>query len=324
MTYSVNGLINKLLEMHVISTLEHRRGYLIIGERYPRQRQHIVGRFGLPSAQEGRYLLNQDEVNRVRGRISNQDEQETRLRTLNRERYHNNCDSNGQRTFVTEALERIQPDEDGVKRSFGIEYEIYSLTPEQEDKLAYLLDTLPQHDVERDGSLESSGVEIVFAPVDAATYIEIVTKLGNFVRDNGIRMEDGYCMAGMHTTYGVSNAEASKQDLQIRLNRMALAVKSVATQQQIKEVFGRDFGHYRELPGQSSDRNALLYNAHGNAFSTNGRPSNCWENRLVSWQCNPTKLVEFFKATEFAFHRPVEAQDFMKVFEIMGSNTDGE
>ena len=142
MTYSVNGLINKLLEMHIISTAEHRRGYIVAGERFPRQRGSIISMFGVPAAQEGRYTLNQDMVNRIRGNNTQtqeepQEQQQT-LRTLDRRSYHSNCDFNGQRRFVTEALERIQPDDDGVKRSFGIEYEIYTLTAEQEDKLARL------------------------------------------------------------------------------------------------------------------------------------------------------------------------------------------
>lgn len=38
----------------------------------------------------------------------------------------------------------------------------------------------------------------------------------------------------------------------------------------------------------------------------------------------PQKIVDFFAATEFVFNRPVEASDFMKVFELLGADTDGE
>lgn len=324
-----DAVINRLLAYGVITRLVTRGRYSVRGRAGSFRRNDILAIFAT-EVQPWRYQLRMDVIQAARrGQVAPevnadmwQDPEPERpvLRTIHRDAYHT-----GGRSFVQEALNNIAPDEDGVKRSFGIEYEIYSLTAEQEDKLARLLDTLPKHVTERDGSLGDNGVEIVFAPVDAATYIRTVTTLANFVRENDVRMQGyGGSMAGMHTTYGVSNAEASIQDLQIRLNRMALAVKSVATQQKIIEVFGRDFGNYRELPGQSSDQNALLYNRHGNAFSTNGRPSNCWENRLVAWKCNPVKLVEFFKATEFAFHRAVQAQDFIKLFEVLGSNADGQ
>ena len=181
-----------------------------------------------------------------------------------------------------------------------------------------MLDTLPAHVVERDGSLANTGCEIVFEPVGEVDYINIVNTLANFVRENNVCMQsDDYSMAGMHTTYGVSNYRAEKSDLQIRLNRFALAVKAVGTQRAIKSLFGRDFGHYRELPTSTT------YNTHGNAFSTNGRPRSCWECRLTAWNCNPARMVEFFKATEVAFYRPVQASDFIKVFEALGSNTEG-
>ena len=106
-----------------------------------------------------------------------------------------------------EALERIPLDIDGVRRSYGLEYEIYSLTETQEDKLAKLLDTLPPHITESDGSLRESGVEIVFEPMSEAIYRETFLKLKQFVIQNDISMEN----TGAHTTYGVNNAMSSKK-----------------------------------------------------------------------------------------------------------------
>ena len=78
---------------------------------------------------------------------------------------------------VDEALRRIPEDADGVRRSYGLEYEIYSLTREQESDLADLLDTLPPHVTEKDASLSSSGVEIIFEPMAKAELIKVVKKL---------------------------------------------------------------------------------------------------------------------------------------------------
>lgn len=319
-----DAIINKLISRGVITRSEYIRGrYTIIdGGQTTYRRPAIMARFAV-RVSEGRFRLNIEEVNRAlqAGRPIPQPEPERPvLRRINRQGYHS-----GSRN-IESALARIQPDADGVVRSFGIEYEVYALTAEQEDKLANLLDTLPAHVTERDGSLDSTGVEIVFDPVGADDYIRIVRTLGNFVRENNVQMNAPFNpdrMAGMHTTYGVSNYEASKEDLQIRLNRFALSVKAVGTQQQIKQMFGRDFGHYRELPGQNDTHNALLYNTHGNAFSCNGRPRSCWECRLLAWNCDPARMVEFFRATESAFHRPVNAADFNKVFELLGSDTAG-
>lgn len=44
----------------------------------------------------------------------------------------------------------------------------------------------------------------------------------------------------------------------------------------------------------------------------------------MTWKADPQKIVDFFAATEFVFNRPVEASDFMKVFELLGADTDGE
>lgn len=229
------------------------------------------------------------------------------MRTIHRNRYHS-TDRN-----IYNALERIERDVDGVRRSYGIEYEINRLNAEQESELAYLLDTLPPHQTERDGSLSDSGVEIIFEPVGRETAIDIVKTLGAFVEEHRVNMNN----TGMHITFGVDNSEASYRDLVIRTNRLALAVKAAGTQTSIVELFGRDFTSYAELPGRD-----LRHDPRHRAF--NVRNSSCWEARLVSWNCNIDKVMEFFDIAEVLFHRPFEGTDFIKVFELLGSNVDGE
>ena len=228
-----------------------------------------------------------------------------RTRTIDRSGYHTLSRN------VNVALQRIQADADGVRRSYGIEYEIYSLSREQESELAYLLDTLPPHITERDGSLSSSGVEIVFEPVGRELAIETVKKLRKFIEDNDVEM-DG---TGMHITFGVNNSETSEDDLIIRTNRLALAVKSVGTRGAIKELFGRDFTDYASLPV------SLYTGARHRAFNVRNRSA--WEARLVSFNCNIEKVMKFFEVAEVLFHRPFEASDFIKVFELLGANTRG-
>lgn len=237
------------------------------------------------------------------------------LRRITRSNYHS-TGSGTSRDGVRGALENIPVDEDGVRRSFGLEYEIYSLNSDQEDKLARLLDTLPPHVTERDGSLGSNGVEIVFLPMSADKYIDTWNKLKEFVRENHVPMDDGGTvhMAGAHTTYGVSNSHVSVSDLQIRLNRLALAVKSVGTQRQIKRMFGRDFGNFRVLP------NTTTHNSHDNAFSAS-RGTSAWECRLCSWSGDAERIVSFLKRSEFVFNRAFTASDFVDIFEILGGDT---
>lgn len=331
MSVNQDTIIARLVESGIIIRQATRGWYKVFGEEQLVRRPDILTRFAVETA-PGRYMMNDRQVAQVNGRIFEQwhrtannvtavdvvEEERHILRTINRDGYHQNG-SGSSRAGVQEALEQIPFDEDGVRRSFGIEYEVYDLTAEQEDKLARLLDTMPAHQTERDGSLGNRGVEIIFMPVGAAKFIEIVTTLAQFVRENNVTMDadsTGYVMAGMHITYGVSDAEATRNDLQIRLNRFALAVKSIGTVRQIKSLFGRDFGRYRELPQTTTT------SAHSNAFSTAGRPSSCWECRLPSWRCDPTRMVKFFKATEVAFHRPVNKEDFVAVFDIVGGNED--
>lgn len=305
MAVNQDVIINKLIEKGVIARTAVRGKYTVTNRNGLFKRAQILSEFAI-EVQPWRYRLNENAIAAVlRPAV---------LRTISRSGYH----SVNREQMVANALAAIPADADGVVRSFGLEYEVYSLTAEQEDKLARLLDTMPAHITERDGSLGNGGVEIVFAPVGADKYIEIVNTLKQFVIENHVVMESAFGMAGMHTTYGVSNPEASKSDLQVRLNRFALALKSVATVSQIKGLFGRDFGNYRELPRSNN------YTSHVNAFSTNGRPATCWECRLPSWSCNPEGLVKFFKVTESAFHRPFTIQDLTNMYQIIGGGHDGQ
>lgn len=232
-------------------------------------------------------------------------------RRITRHSYHSNGGGTS-RTGLQEALRAISQDADGVRRSFGLEWEIYALNSTQEDKLARLLDTMPAHVTERDGSLSPTGVEIVFLPVGREKYIEIFSKLQEFCRENNVDMNN----TGAHTTYGVSNATCEVSDLQIRLNRIALSVKATSTQQAIKRVFGRDFTGYAALPTSTTVQ------SHSNAWSAS-RGTAAYELRLCNWQANPTKVAEFMVATEFIFNRTFIAQDFINIFQIMGSDIAG-
>lgn len=235
-----------------------------------------------------------------------------RRRTITRQGYHSNG-SGVNRNGCQEALRRIPVSEDGVRRSFGLEWEINRLTEEQEDKLARLLDTLPAHHTERDGSLSSSGVEIVFLPLGEEKIIEVWNTLQTFCREEHIDMMG----TGAHLTFGVSNSSVSRRDLQIRINRIALAVKAACEQGAINRVFGRDFTGYARLPQSTTTED------HSNAWSAM-RDNTCYELRLCHWKGKIEKIVEFMKATEFVFHRTFNAQDFVNIFTIMGSSADGE
>lgn len=236
------------------------------------------------------------------------------LRTISRQSYHWSGSGTG-RSGVGAALANISTDTDGVKRSFGLEWEIYSLTAEQEDKLARLLDTMPTHFTERDGSLSDRGVEIIFLPLGEEKIKEVWNKLQSFCRENNVAMNN----TGAHLTYGVNNSQIDDTtDLTIRLNRIALAVKAAASQREIKAVFGRDFTNYAHLPNTTSS-NPLLQTEHSMAWSAS-RGCSAYELRLCHWLGNIDRIVEFMKVTEFVFTRPFTANDFMNIFRVMGAN----
>lgn len=238
--------------------------------------------------------------------------QHRELRHIERNSYHSAGSGTG-RTGVERALADIALDTDGVRRSYGLEWEINDLNEAQEDKLATLLDTLPKHFTERDGSLSRTGVEIIFLPMSKQVYIDTWTKLKTFCVDNRIDMEG----TGAHTTFGVNNSEIrNEDDLQIRLNRVALAIKATSTQGAIKRLFGRDFTSYARLP------NSTTHREHSIAISAS-RGRSAFELRLCDWQANVVKLVEFLEKIEFVFHRTFNAQDFINIFTIMGSDCSG-
>lgn len=298
--------IVKLLGLGIITRSQHRGHYYIVDQPRERtfNRAQVYSRFTI-EVMPGRFTLKFEEIARAKNQSRPQ-------RSINRDSYHG-----GTRNYEP-YIAAVPVDEDGVRRTFGLEYEIYQLTLEQESELAYLLDTLPPHITERDGSLGSRGVEIVFMPMGKDQYIQTVRTLRRFIEDKNITMQaDSEHQAGMHTTYGVSNAEATKEDLQIRLNRFALAIMALGRKDVITNVFGRYFGNYRELPRSTT------YTAHANAFSTNGRPRNCWECRLPSWKADPEKLVQFFRATESAFHRAFNSEDFEAMYNLLGRDTSG-
>lgn len=243
--------------------------------------------------------------------------EEISVQRLNRRRYHSSGSGVG-RKGVEEALARIANDDDGVRRSYGLEWEIYSLTSQQESALVSLLETLPSHVTEQDGSLSSSGVEIIFNPMSEEVFKDTWNKLQTFCRDNHVEMRG----TGAHTTFGVSNSTIrDMDDLQIRLSRCALAVRAVALQSKIKEVFGRDFTNrsgYAHLPDTS-----LRYREHSNAFSAS-RGTSAFECRLCAWEGKVDKIVQFLRTIEFVFTRTFTAQDFIKIFEIFGSDCSQE
>lgn len=297
------AVVNRLVALGIIRKVD-RGVYTIVSEGFGNRysRANIIARFAVNHPVEGYFLSSA-----VRDISATPSPAASRpLRTITRYGYRS------QERNILEALRRLDVDADGRKRSYGLEYEIYSLTRSQESKLAYLLDTLPPHVTERDGSLSSSGVEIVFEPMSEKDLRSTVEALGNLVREEGIEMNG----AGMHITVGLTGTDTYRQDLVIRMNRLALAVKSVALQERIREVFGRDFTGYARLPENLNDTNRYR------AF--NVRNESAWECRLVQWNANMDKLMDFFKIAEPLFDRPFEAADFMKLFELFGSNVSGE
>lgn len=227
---------------------------------------------------------------------------------LERHSYHSSY-----RLDMEQFLREIPADEDGFVRSYGLEWEIYSLDADQEDALARLLSTLPPHITESDGSLGSSGIEIVFYPMSRQRYVDTFTKLQAFCREHTVWMRN----TGAHTTYGFSGHTATRRDLQIRLNRVALAIKALGTQQAIRQVFGRDFCDYARLPSSTTTQDRYT------AFSTQNRSESCFEMRLINWQADIEKVLQVFDMAEFAFTRPFAAQDFAAIYSILGCDTEG-
>lgn len=304
-------IINRLLTLGVIERGEVRGRYFVVARRHLGdifRRNDLLNRFAIE--RDGGYILNQtvvaDMLHEMGSTEALQSERPRPTRRIRRREYHTS-----QGGDIESALERIALDADGVRRSFGLEYEIARLTERQESDLAYLLDTLPPHTPERDGSLSSSGVELVFEPMSEEDLLRTVATLNDFVRNNEVDM-DG---AGMHITYGVNNSRTSLSDLNIRLNRTLFAIAAVNTQVELTRTFGRSFNSYCRIPRETLDIDRYV------AF--NPRNNQCWECRLIHWQADMAKIVKIFKAMEFVFHRPFEMEDLKAITEIIaGERTD--
>lgn len=303
-----DSIINKLLTLGVITRGEVRGRYAIAncsenGAVY--SRGDVLTAFAI-EGEPRRYKLNDSAVSAVLQAVADPNRPRP-IRTITRASYHSS-----QRTInIAESLARITADEDGVVRSYGLEYEIYRLTRQQESDLAYLLDTLPQHETESDGSLSSSGVELVFAPMGEQDLIETVRKLNDFINTNDVEMYN----TGMHVTYGVNNSTASFSDLNIRLNRLAYAVTALITQPESDRIFGRRWNSYASVPTRITDTNRYC------AF--NPRNGSAWECRLVYYKADIERVVKFFKASETVFYRPFNAEDFVAVFNVLQVNPAG-
>lgn len=202
---------------------------------------------------------------------------------------------------VEQAISRIQADNDNVKRTFGLEWEIYSLTAQQEHNLCNLLETLPAHCTESDGSLSSSGVEIVFEPMNKTTFLTVWNKLKEFTNQHNIDMNG----TGAHITYGVSNSTVEQSDLNIRLNRIGTAIHSVLQQSEIREIFGRLPNNYAALTLNVTDTNKYRF--------AKARNANCFELRLVNHAANITKVMTLLSAMELAFNSRFGKESFIAI-----------
>ena len=226
-------------------------------------------------------------------------------RSIEREEYHA-----APRDYAT-ALSKIAPDTDGIVRSWGIEYEIYSLSQEQEDALVDILLDIPAHVIEWDASLSHTGLEIIFMPMSFQQAYKVVLTLNRFVTDYRVQMEGLSSEAGMHITYGVSEAISSLTQMQGRLNRIAFVLSSILFPSQIEAKFGRSFGEYREMP---YDVTTML---HSNAFSVASREGHCWECRLPNWKLDMRFMRRFFRETEWLFNRPPKEEDFISLVSFL-------
>lgn len=252
--------------------------------------------------------------------------------TLEQNRYHHFADDDDYKNYIKECINRIPADMDGVRRSYGLEYEIYSMSTNDRSDLSYLLRHLPKCHPENDGSLGPGGVELVFDPMGEEDYINTVKTLKEFVERHHIVMRGGSTEAGMHTTYGVSNSECHNAlnerengvpFIQLRLNRISAMMHIAGKKDNIRNTFGRYFGHYRrsslELGGVSE---FIHVDTHENAMSIHGRDPvdgifTCYEFRLPNWQADPEKVVKFFKATEWIFHREWKPSDMLSLEEFI-------
>lgn len=312
MTLNQDSVILKLLKMGLIAKESIRGNYTLVATGTQHVKRPALMQKYCTEPYPGRYLWNIEAINHDK-ELVRASRNVRPHRTLRVDSYGSS--SHGSQLGHTgEALARIAPDADGVRRSYGVEYEIYSMDDNQRSELAYVLDTLPAYELHEDGSLGYGGLEVVFDPVGEADYIRIVKTMRQFVESNNVVMEQGERAAGMHTTFGVSNSEVtSKMDLQIRLNRIMSLVRTCMTMAAVKRVFGRFFTYYAALPSEYNFETM----SHTMAASTHGRPTVCWEFRLPNWKCDPEKVVQFLKATEWAFHRVQNGDDMAKLVKLI-------
>lgn len=226
-------------------------------------------------------------------------------RRIEREEYHS-----APRDYDT-ALSKIAPDADGIVRSWGIEYEIYGLSQDQEDALVDILLDMPDHVIEWDASLSHTGLEIIFMPMSFQQAYRVVLTLNRFVTDYRVQMDARSSEAGMHITYGISKASSSLTQMQGRLNRIAFMLSSVLFPSQIEAKFGRSFGEYREMPY------SITTMLHSNAFSVASREGHCWECRLPNWKLDMRFIRRFFKEVEWVFNRPPKEEDFVSLVQFL-------
>ena len=145
-----DSVINYLLGRGIISRTEIRGIYRDNLMAIHRRRRSILDTY-TNEVEPGRYIILESAISDATATVAPAPEP-ARRRTIERYRYHS------QDRDYASALAQIAPDADGVRRSFGLEYEIYTLSDTQEDKLARLLDTLPAHITESDASLGNSGI----------------------------------------------------------------------------------------------------------------------------------------------------------------------
>lgn len=221
-------------------------------------------------------------------------------------------------------LNAIPYDSDDIRRSYGLEYEIYHLNEWQTHCLTLLTPILPYHIVEKDGSLGYTGLEMIFAPMDREYLKATVNILHKFVKLLNIDMQN----TGMHITYGLKYKDNDKQQLaedegtsyqfssstnniQLRLNRLIFTLCATATHDQLVSIFGRTFNNYALMPSRTSDWGRYL------AMTNSNRKGTVFEFRLPKYNCKIDKVVEFLKLTDFVYERGLNKDDLLKIYDFV-------
>lgn len=228
----------------------------------------------------------------------------------NRGSYHSNHNGSG-RSIVQTGLAKIQA-VNGVKTSIAIELEMGTMNATAQRKFAQLL-----HDknvvVQFECDSTVNGGEYPTEPMDINKFIDFIEAWQNFIRETNNDMAG----AGAHITIGKSNATAQIQDLRIRLSRYCLLLSSITTQNERRQLFGRDFASYaRKITDVCSNQVA-----HGYAFSCDDRVK-AFEFRLSHWQMDVRATVRILNeiASVVFYHKPTPA-DFARFVTIVGEET---